>query len=296
MPILLGLDCGGSSTRAVAIDGRGAVLHQNQSGSANLASTPEFRIRRNLAHATQGRPDPDAVCACFAGLLTEDDRSRALGYLRDLFPSARLRAEPDYAAALFACSDETDVCVIAGTGSLVCSSDGSQILKSGGRGYLLGDPGSAFRYGRDALLQFLDNPKAAGVHLAGAIERYFGAASEAELVSRLYRAPSPPALLAKLARVVAQDAREGHAYALKSLERNSGELASVLKDHCCRHLRNQRIVRVGLTGGLWKVSSQFGEAFARALEPETTEYRLERMTTAPVYGALRLAKEIVDGD
>lgn len=296
MPILLGLDCGGSSTRAVAVDEHGVVVHQNQAGSANLASTPEFRIRRNLAHATQGAPDPDAVCACFAGLLTDEDRGRALGYLRELFPTSRLRAEPDYAAALFACPGEIDVCVIAGTGSLVCSRDGGRIVKSGGRGYLLGDPGSAFRYGRDALLHFLNDPDRAGPLLAATIERHLDGASEAEIVSRLYRAPSPPALLAKFAKVIVQDARDGRQYAQASLERNSGELASVLRDHCRRHMRNQEIVRVGLTGGLWKISSRFGDAFADALAGSATEFRLERMTVPPVYGAVRLAKEIVDGD
>lgn len=278
------------------VDEHGTVLHENQAGSANLVSTPEFRIRRNLAHATHGAPSPDAVCACFAGLLTEEDRRRALGLLREFFPAARLRAEPDYAAALFACPEDIDVCVIAGTGSLVCSWDGVRIVKSGGRGYLLGDPGSAFRYGRDALLQFLSDPDSAGDHLTAAIARHFDSASEAEIVSRLYRAPSPPALLAKFAKAIAQDSRDGRQYAQMSLERNSRELASVLRDHCRRHMRNQEIVRVGLTGGLWKISSRFGDAFAGALAGTEGEFRLERMTTPPVYGAVRLAKECVDGD
>ena len=120
MAVFLGLDCGGSSCRAVAVNTSGAILHQGQAGPANLANTPPGRLQNHLYRATENSPAPDFVCGCFAGLLTADDRSRANDILARTFPSAKVRSEPDYYAALMA-SEDADVCVVAGTGSVVCS-------------------------------------------------------------------------------------------------------------------------------------------------------------------------------
>src|SRR5687768_11645928 len=137
MSVFVGLDCGGSSSRVLAVDFDGNIVFQGQSGAANLASTPENRLRRNLSHATDGCPHADYVCGCFAGLVSDDLRRRGEDHLKSLFPRAEVRAEPDYTAALYASPPGTDVCVIAGTGSLVCSRGADGILKSGGMGYIL---------------------------------------------------------------------------------------------------------------------------------------------------------------
>jgi len=294
--VFLGLDCGGSSSRAVAVDAAGNVLHQGQSGSANLASTPTFRLRQNLAHATQGCPKPTHVCGCFAGLMTAEDGDRAISLIREFFPHAQVRAEPDYTAAFFASAPETDICVIAGTGSLVCSWDGSRIVKSGGRGYLLGDEGSAFRYGKDALLAYFANPETASAPLKKCLVDLFNAEDEPTIVSRLYRSPSPQAALAKLAKPLAADARSGMEYAKASLARNARALAAVVVKHAKGHMPWKKIIGVSLSGGLWKTSTVFVDAMAERLEENEFEFRLERIGTPPVYGAVRLAKEMAIGN
>jgi N-acetylglucosamine kinase-like BadF-type ATPase len=293
--IFLGLDCGGSSSRAVALDVEGNVLHQGQSGSANLASTPMFRLRQNLIHATRGCPTPTHVCGCFAGLLTAEDRSRAIGLLSELFPASRINAEPDYAAAFFASEQDTDICVIAGTGSLVCSWNGEKMVKSGGRGYMLGDQGSAFQYGRDALLAYLANPSGASTALKKCVLDLFEDEEEPAIVSRLYRSPSPQAALAKLAKPLASDAKAGAEYALASVKRNAAALADVVLHHALTHLSWKKEIKVSLSGGVWKTSSVFIDGFAAALTKSDVQFQMERIKTPPVYGAVRMAKEMASG-
>lgn len=293
--IFLGLDCGGSSSRAVALDAEGTLLHQGQSGSSNLASTPMFRLRQNLIHATRGCPDPTFVCGCFAGLLTPEDRERAISLLRELFPGAQINAEPDYSAAFFASEEGTDICAIAGTGSLVCSWDGKKIVKSGGRGYLLGDEGSAFQYGRDALLSYLANPMASSAPLKKCIVDLFEAEDEPTIVSRLYRSPSPQAALAKLAKPLAADARAGKDYATTSVEKNAASLAHVIVRHAQAHLSWKKEIRVSLSGGLWKTSALYIEGIEKQLAKADITFKLERIKTPPVFGAVRLAQEMAIG-
>lgn len=236
------------------------------------------------------------MCGCFAGLLTPEDRDRANELVRELFPDACIHSEPDFAAAFFASEPGTDICVIAGTGSLVCSWDGKRMVKSGGRGYLLGDYGSSFQYGRDALVAYLDSPSSASTALRKTIESLFGSLDEPRIISRLYHAPSPQALLGKLAKPLAADARSGAEYALASVDRNIKRLAEIIRAHAARHLQGKTEVNLSLAGGLWKTGTVFIEAMQLELEDGPVSYKLERIKTPPVYGAVRLAQEMAHGN
>ncbi len=297
MPVFLGLDCGGSSTRTLALDERDARLFVGQAGTANLSSTPSDHLRRNLRQAIAGCPQPDFVCGCFAGLLDANDRERAERLLSELFPSAKVRAEPDFAATLSAC-ESVDICVIAGTGSLVCSLHQGTYVKSGGRGYLLGDAGSAYRFGRDGLNAFLDAPETMSQGMIGVIEHQFATLEPTRVVSKLYKSSTPAALLARLAKPLGDDAKAGASYALASVEENLRELAGVVKGHVRMYFQGVGSVRMTLAGGLWKSSGIFKQSFTlqvtRALAD--LEVQIETIKRPPVEGAVLLAKEIRIGN
>jgi N-acetylglucosamine kinase-like BadF-type ATPase len=298
MSIFVGLDCGGSSSRVLALDEEGNVLFQGQSGAANLVSTPEGRLRRNLQNATKGCPTPDFVCGCFAGLINETARERGVNILRDTFgTNATYRAEPDYTAALYAASD-ADLCVISGTGSLVCSRSNGRIVKSGGRGYILGDEGSGFYFGRDALLHFLWNRDSSSDYLRKSIEEVFGSLEETVIVTGVYKAPTPATILARLAKALGHDAAEGQAYALQSVKQNLSELAAVVSRHIDAHHPHDRELSVTLSGGVWKASHIFRDTFLNLLQTNhpNVSWNVHRLLRPPLYGAVELAREVKNGN
>ena len=297
MSIFVGLDCGGSSSRVIGVDSSGEILFQGQSGAANLLSTPEGRIRKNLGHATSGCPQPDYVCGCFAGLINDTVRTKGLQLLGDLFPKAQLRAEPDYFAALLA-NPETDVCVVSGTGSLVCSRRNGIVVKSGGRGYILGDEGSGFQFGRDALLNFLDRPKDVSPGMERAITEIFGSTVESELVSSVYRAPSPATILAKLAKPLAQDASNRRPYAVESVRKNLGGLVRIVSSHIDKNHAESTALRVSLAGGIWKAGSVYKDTFQILLEEAVpgVQFEIQKLNRPPLHGAVELAKEMSIGN
>jgi N-acetylglucosamine kinase-like BadF-type ATPase len=298
MAVFVGLDCGGSSSRVLAVDSEGNVVFQGQSGAANLASTPDARLRRNLANATDGCPHADYVCGCFAGLVSDELRVRGEEILKQLFPRSCARAEPDYTAALYASPEGTDICVIAGTGSLVCSRSDGEIVKSGGRGYILGDFGSGYQYGRDALLHYLDNPAKSSPGLRSAIMEVFGTLQEGSIVAQVYKSPTPAMTLGKISKALALDAKAGEAYALASVDSNTARLAGVVADHAARYHEEQEELGVSITGGVWKSASVIREQFelhVRQLLPRQHVF-VQRVTRPPLYGAVELAKEIALGD
>lgn len=298
MGVYVGLDCGGSSSRVLAVDAGGNVLFQGQSGAANLVSTPESRLRKNLLHATEGCPRATHVCGCFAGLISEEIRARGEDHLRHLFPAAHVRAEPDYTAAFYASPPETDLCIIAGTGSLVCSKGPNGIVKSGGRGYILGDYGSGYRYGLDAVLHYLDHPQDASDALRAELLRVFGSLEEGQIVPQVYRGATPATLLAKLLKVLGTDARNGEVYALESIRRNTRALTEVVVGHVSRHLPRGDRLTISLAGGVWKAAPHFKEELEAQIGQALPDRQViaHRITRPPLYGAVELAKEMSIGN
>ena len=298
MSVFVGLDCGGSSSRVLAIDEIGNILFQGQSGAANLVSTPEARLKRNLANATRGCDAADFVCGCFAGLLGDETRTLAIQLLEQIFPGAMVRAEPDYTAAFYSCPQNTDVCVIAGTGSLVCSKKDNRIVKSGGRGYLLGDEGSGYHYGRDALVHFLNFPHQSSTALVNMIDEVFGSREESRIISAVYKNGTSGQMLARFAKVLGMDANANDSYALESIERNGTALSGVVRDHVKRYLEPKPTLNVCLAGGIWKAAPIFKNRFEELLSQQMPDRTINvtRITKPPLQGALELAKELQIGN
>jgi len=263
-----------------------------------VASTPTRKLRFSLENALDGCPRVDYVCGCFAGLLTEEDRAHAEEQLRGFFPRAAIKATPDYAAALYASDEGTDLVVIAGTGSLVCSREANgEIVRSGGRGYILGDYGSAYRYGKAALQHYLQDRVGASEDLRCAVLKLFGNDDERQILSRVYRQGSPPATLAKLSKALAQDATSGFEYARQTVEEQTAKLADITAEHIGHHLIGHNRLGLCLAGGLWQTAGIYREIFIAELTKRVKGVELEfhKIKNPPVIGAVRLAQEMASG-
>lgn len=233
------------------------------------------------------------MCGCFAGLLTSIDRERAVTLLRSEIPDATVRAEPDYAAAFTACPEGTHICVIAGTGSLVCSKEGDRFIKSGGRGYVMGDYGSAFRYGRELLRYHLEEQTLDKI--AKDLEDVFSVSDEPGVIARLYRSGAIASKLGKLARGFANAAQAGEPSALDFLREETIRLAQQVVTHAERYLGEKRELKVCLAGGLWKISPIFEREFEGRLKEISggRTIMITRIKRAPVEGAIILAQGLL---
>ena len=281
----------------MAQDGSGPV-HRGHAGAANLLSTPRKLLVENLFRASAGCPKADAVCGCFAGLVDDETKRQALDILSKVFPGAQLRAEPDYAAALSACGPRVDACVIAGTGSIVCSRSAGGLHKTGGRGPLLQDPGSAAEIGREVLSLILDDFQSVSIELRASVEKNFGAAASPELISRLYGAKSPAALMAKLVKPAAQEATRGNSRVQGILKTEMRSLAAMAVKHVSHFLSQKSTITVGLAGGLWRSHSVYVQMFSSEISNLMPSQMIDTfiLNTPPVEGAVSLAKEMLIGN
>lgn len=226
---VLGLDGGATSSRAVAIGLDGRRLGQGTSGGANPnAHPPEVaagHVTEALGGALRGL-DPAQAAGGVLGLagssrLTDPavaDCFRA-GW-RSLGLDAPLRMVSDSEVAFAsATAAPAGTALVAGTGSIAARiAEHRMVATSGGFGWLLGDEGSAFWVGRQAVratLHALQAGSRAG-QLAGAVlAEALGDGEPGEdgrrTFSRLITAcnAEPPIRLARFAPLVSQGAADG---------------------------------------------------------------------------------------
>lgn len=301
MALFLGLDCGGTTTRSRIEDENGEVVFEGKAGSANLASTPESEIKRNLEDALQGAPQADYAFGGFAGLLTSSDRHRAISILEAVTGIGAIDAQPDFHAAIAAEPESVGI-VISGTGSKVASRTRAGIVKSGGGGLYLGDLGSAADIGRRAIHATILSAcrEEASGEFWRTLADLFGTEEPDQIVAAVYRSLTPAARLAQIAPSVVYDADRGKRYARHCVESALGDLADEVWCHARLHHSHMEVLKLSVTGGLWEIKPEMLEYFIAIVEkrkPEVESNRLPKieltkLEVAPVIGAVNLAREL----
>jgi glucosamine kinase len=167
--LVLGGDLGGTSTRIVIADSEGNVVGRGAAAGGNPTSHPASAAANfgQALHAALTGLDPAAVKAGVVGMAggVALQRPEVAAQFEAAWTGAGLTVDPEYIGDLevaFASgTPEPDGTVlIAGTGSNAGLVRNHQLLRtSGGHGWLLGDDGSGFWLGREAVrsvLQALD--------------------------------------------------------------------------------------------------------------------------------------------
>ncbi|ROP34522.1 BadF/BadG/BcrA/BcrD ATPase family protein [Pseudokineococcus lusitanus] len=156
-PLHLGVDAGGTSTRAVVTTAEGECLGWAAGAAGNPTSAGRDAAlaaitatsAAALADAGRGPEELGSVLVAMAGLrslMTPADLARSLGYVGD---PAQVRTGPDILAMYFSgAAEPAGSAVVAGTGSVAAVVEGGRVARAiGGTGWLLGDGGSGFAVG-----------------------------------------------------------------------------------------------------------------------------------------------------
>ena len=292
-PVIVGIDAGGSATRARGLAG-GRVVFEGQGGPGNPLSARADVLAASYQAALAGCPPPSHVAACVSGAGGTTQRAQVSKLLAGRFPAAVTRVVPDYVAAMLAAPGETDVVVVAGTGSVVCSpGPGGEYAVSGGRGWILGDRGSAARLGQAALEWFCqEDPDPA---LTVQVRDCLGMTGWRQIAGALSTSNNPGALLASAAPILTTAAENGLQWAAARLNAEMAALAATTAHHVERYQPAAGRCRIALAGGVWQSPAARG-AFVAAL-PAGLEVQAECLAGPldPLDGAIRLAAGLASG-
>ena len=154
---VLGLDIGGSSSRARLVEG-GRVIAEAQAPGANVALIDPQLVEERLTSLIQqlGSPRPAVCCAGAAGSEVPAARRLLEELMRMLLPGVRVLVMHDTRLILAAAGVDVGIALIAGTGSVAYARNGAgDEARAGGWGWMIGDEGSGAWMVRAALRELM---------------------------------------------------------------------------------------------------------------------------------------------
>jgi N-acetylglucosamine kinase-like BadF-type ATPase len=293
--LFVALDLGGSGTRAILADGAGNLLASGLGPAAGHRSGAAGRrgVVRALSPALAGivpltRNQQCVVWAGSAGLSIPGRREWLQVELSAAFPAARIEVSDDAETAVAGGLGEAPgVAVLAGTGSIAIARDQhGHMARAGGWGYLLGDEGSAYSLGRDALralLTVLEGRTAAG-ELTRLVRQTLSVTTPTEAIGWATAGDDRVTRVASLAPLVARAADAGDIRAVAILRGAAIALAEIGRA-AAHQLALVEPVRVVCIGSVWRAGTGLRDAFVAAWPSAI----IDEPMLAPVFGAVLLA-------
>lgn len=289
--VTIGLDIGGTKTHGVRFED-GLPVADDSSGSSNVQNVTREQAAHNLADlfARIGGGRVDRVYAGSGGIDTDEDAAALAALIQPLVPEASVTVVHDSRLLLAAGRANTGVAVIAGTGSAAWgrNSDGGE-ARAGGWGYLLGDEGSGYWLGREAVRHSLRrmNQGLPIDQLTAALLASCGLDHPNKLIALFHSPDTGRRFWAQQARHVMEAAASGHRDSAALLDQAGKDLAD-LAGQVLGQLDIQGPVILG--GGLGMNVAPVQESFRRNLEAKgITDVRV--LDQEPVFGVLQLLAE-----
>jgi N-acetylglucosamine kinase-like BadF-type ATPase len=289
--IILGINGGGTKTRALAYEADGTLIGSGYSGSSNYHNMglrkTTANIREAVSKAVAARAD--IACVALAGMDAEEHfdevRPAVTGIAR------RVIIEQDSFAELYAeTRGANGVIAVAGTGSSVIGTDGRRRLRASGCGWLLSDDGSAYAIGREGLRAACRELNAGRrrTRLVNAVMEGVGAKDLNGLVVWAYEESHSIGRIAQLAMAVNDAAEGGDAEARRIITGCSRQLASYAREIA----EKVRVRSVYCTGGMFK-SALYSREFSGTLKGHGIGMSITKNN--PAVGAACIAADRLGG-
>lgn len=300
---VIGIDAGGTKTVCQLAGEDGAIVAEARGPGANLQATGELAVEKTL-HALMdrvldGRAAPHAICVGMAGVDRPGDTAVVRGILQRIGRGAQTLIVNDALIALEAgAPDAPGVVLLAGTGSIAYGRDaGGRAARAGGWGYVLGDEGSGFWIGRQALRAVVRETDERGgpTALTARALAHFGVRRPQELIREIYAGGVRPAAVASFAADVQAAFDEGDHSAAVILEAAVRELLLSARSVVTRLALEDSAFRFVLAGGMFRAVPWMSAELEQKLPALAARSHVLRLSEEPALGATRLARALVNG-
>jgi N-acetylglucosamine kinase-like BadF-type ATPase len=295
---VLGIDAGGTKTVCLLADDRGAILSEARGPGANLHAAGELAVEKVL-HEVMERAIgdrlvvPAAICLGIAGVDREDEMQIVRAVMRRIGYKSRILVVNDALIALVAgARDDPAIVLIAGTGSIAYGRNAAgEASRAGGWGHMIGDEGSGYWIGREALAAVMRGADGRGPDTAMAAEilAFFNVTDVSRLPRIVYDREQPRMSVAALGPIVQRVAEQGDAVATRILERAADELVLGARSVATRLEMRGDAFTFFLAGGVFRVVPWLTEELPRRLVEVAPRSQAEILTAEPAVGAVWLA-------
>jgi N-acetylmuramic acid 6-phosphate etherase len=296
MGLIIGVDGGGTTTRAGLYDADGRLLAEAAAGPANPVAQSLDAVSATLAAVCREvlkdcSEAVDTVAAGIAGASPEPVRRRLAQDLVAACAARRALVSDDLRPLLLAnASGGSAVIAISGTGSsvLIQPCEGDAVLV-GGKGPLLSDDGSSYRVAERALRAAVAAVDGVGPPTALCDLFLVELALASYVEAARWAAKASTTSIAALARVVVRAAIDGDTVAAACLRQEAHALAHVVAAGRRKwHLSAD--APVFFSGGLFENSALFAGVFVQALQELVPGTRVEPVSVRGHAAAAALAR------
>jgi N-acetylglucosamine kinase-like BadF-type ATPase len=295
---VLGIDAGGTKTVCLLADEHGAILAEGRGPGANLHTAGEFAVEKVLHEAMEAAIGdlaiaPAAVCLGIAGVDREDEARTVRAIMRRIGYKSRVLIVNDALIGLVAgARDEPGIAINAGTGSIVYGRNANfEAARAGGWGHMIGDEGSGYWIGREALAAVMRAADGRGPEtgLTAEILTHFNVDDESRLPRIVYDREQPRVSVAALGPMVQRAAEQGDAVAARILERAADELVLAARSVATRLEMRGDAFTFYLAGGVFRVVPWLAEELPRRLIEVAPRSQTQMLNDEPAIGAVWLA-------
>jgi N-acetylglucosamine kinase-like BadF-type ATPase len=297
---VLGIDAGGTKTTALLADETGRVAARARGGGANLRTHGELEVEKVLHRTIEEAEEEagvraDAVALGMAGADRPEDDAVLRSILRRMGFRDRVLVTNDARIAFVAGSASgVGLAVVCGTGSIAWGQNAAgEIARAGGWGWRLGDEGSGYWIGLEAMRAALAAADGRGPEtlLGRALLEHFEIAAPAQILRAVYDGEFPRQKVAALAPRVDAAAVSGDGEARRILTAAAEELARAANSVRRRLALEGRPHDVVLSGGTFAAAPTLLSLVSERLAAPGA--RVERLEGEPAEGAVRLARSLL---
>jgi len=304
---VIGLDGGGTKTKAQLADLNGTVAAETQGGPSNFQIIGVEESAKNILDLIEtcchtvgcNISEIGSLVAGLAGAGRTADQHVIEAGLHDAAQKRGiylndLKIESDARIALEgAFLGKKGIVLICGTGSIAFArTDKGRIIRAGGWGRLVGDEGSGHDIGREALrsvARMIDG-RGKTTRIAGQLASRFGLKSQEEIIRAVYRDNFD---VSSVAPLVLNAARQGDPVAREILETAAHDLVELVQAVLNGMKKTQRFSRqkipVALSGGLLGSKNAYSTKVRNLLRRFLPNTSVQEPIAQPVRGAVLMA-------
>lgn len=294
-PFFIGIDGGGTKTTGAICNRQGIVLGRFVGDSSNIFSRPIRDVILTLQEIInqllqQADSTKTELSSLFFGLAGADRPAEKMKLEQALAPlyGSKVTIDNDAVTALYSGTfGMPGIVLIAGTGSIAYGVDtlGNR-HRVGGWGYLLGDEGSGFDLGRQALTAVLRHYDGRGeiTRLTPMVLEHYQLDDPSKLITHVYSGANPRKAIAEAGQLAITAAEQGDTVACRLLDEACDKLFELVT--ACQQKTGETGAIV-LAGGLLGGGSWLARKLAQKLTSRQSHVMIPK--APPVAGALVMA-------